>query len=378
MTSRMTQEYESGIPKLGFGMMRLPRVEGSEKEIDIAQTSLMVDEFLSAGMRYVDTAFVYEGSEDAVRKALVERHRREEYLLATKLNAGMLCTDEESAKQQFYTSLERTGAGYFDFYLLHAISKNNIDKYNDYHIWDFVKELKEKGLIRNYGFSFHDTPEMLDELLTEHPDVSFVQLQINYADWMNPHVKSRDCYLVARKHNKPIVVMEPVKGGTLANPPEKVKEVFDRVNPEASYASWAIRFVASLDGILTVLSGMSDVSQMKDNLSFMRNFEPLNEVEIEAIKEVQEILANTPQVACTACHYCTEGCPMNINIPRVFQALNQYLMYNNLEASRNSYNIGVRDKGKASDCIKCGACEAQCPQHLEIRDLLDQCANLFE
>ena len=373
----MTHEFESGIPKLGFGMMRLPRVEGSDV-IDIDQTCIMVDEFLSAGMKYIDTAFVYEGSEEAVRKALVDRHPRSDYLLATKLNAGMLCHDEESAKQQFYTSLERTGAGYFDFYLLHAISKNNINKYNEYHIWDFVKELKEKGLVRNYGFSFHDSPEMLDQLLTEHPDVSFVQLQINYADWINPHVKSRDCYLVARKHNKPIVVMEPVKGGTLADPPEKVKELFDAYNPEASYASWAIRFVASLDGILTVLSGMSNVAQMKDNLSYMRGFEPLTEEEVKVIQQAQEAIASVPQIACTACHYCTEGCPMNINIPGIFRAYNEYLLYNDLEDAKGSYNFRTKNGGKASECIKCGACEQQCPQHLEIRDLLDQCASTFE
>lgn len=378
MTSRMTHEFEVGLPKLGFGMMRLPRVEGSDGVIDIDQTCIMVDEFLSAGMKYIDTAFVYEGSEEAVKKALVDRHPRSDYLLATKLNASMLCHDEESAKQQFYTSLERTGAGYFDFYLLHALSKNNIEKYNEYHLWDFVKELKEKGLIRNYGFSFHDSPELLDQLLTEHPDVSFVQLQINYADWTNPHINSRDCYLVARKHNKPIVVMEPVKGGSLANPPDVVKAVFDAYNPEVSYASWAIRFVASLDGILTVLSGMSNVAQMKDNLSYMKAFEPLSEEEVEVIKKAQEALATVPQIACTACHYCTEGCPMSINIPGVFRSYNEYLLYQDLDKAKDSYNFRTKNGGKASECIQCGACEQQCPQHLEIRELLEQSASTLE
>ena len=257
--------------KLGFGLMRLPRLENGS--IDIEQTSRMTDAFLAAGGRYFDTAYVYEGSEEAARKALVERHPRDSYYLATKLNAGEgFCQNAEEAKAELRTSLERTGAGYFDFYLLHALGQKNVDRYNSFGLWDFVKEIKEEGLVRHYGFSFHDSPEFLDQLLTEHPDVEFVQLQINYADWEDPVVQSRACYEVAKKHGKPVVVMEPVKGGTLADPPQALKDIFEKELPDASPASWAIRFVASLDNVMMVLSGMSSMEQMEDNLSYMKDF----------------------------------------------------------------------------------------------------------
>ncbi|MCR5522719.1 MAG: aldo/keto reductase, partial [Clostridia bacterium] len=241
-------EFNDGI--LGFGLMRLPK---KGLRIDIAQTSRMVDAFLNAGLTYFDTAFVYPGSEDAIKKALVERYPRESYTLATKLFASAVPT-EWAAKEEFEISLKRTGAGYFDYYLLHSLNAKNYKKFDKFHLWDFVKEEKAKGRIRHYGFSFHDGPELLEQLLTDHPDAEFVQLQINYADWENPSVRSREIYEVARKHGKPIVIMEPVKGGALANPPEEIKKLFKQVNPDASYASWAIRFAASLDGILAVLS----------------------------------------------------------------------------------------------------------------------------
>ena len=241
---------------LGFGLMRLPKVG---EEIDVAQTSQMVDAFLAAGFTYFDTAYVYTGSEDAIRKALVERHPRDSYTLATKLNARVAKT-EEKAKQELEESLARTGAGYFDYYLLHAIQDSNVQYYNDWNLWDFVKEQKARGLIRHYGFSFHGTPALLDKLLTQHPDVDFVQLQINYADWDNPEVTSGENYRVARAHGKQIVIMEPVKGGALADPPQDVKDLFDQVRPGMSYASWALRFAASLDGILVKLAGMGYTS----------------------------------------------------------------------------------------------------------------------
>lgn len=364
------------MPKLGFGMMRLPRLE--DGKIDVEQTKIMVDKFLDAGLIYVDTAFVYEGSEDAVREALVKRHPRDKYFLATKLNARA-AENEEAAKQEFYTSLERTQAQYFDFYLLHALSAGNIEKYDEYHLWDFVKELKEKGLIKHYGFSFHDKPEVLDKLLTEHPDVEFVQLQLNYADWENPSVTSRANYEVARKHGKPIVVMEPIKGGTLANPPEAVKKVFHDAEPNMSVASWAVRYVASLEGVMTVLSGMSNIAQMEDNLSYMEDFKPLNEAEQDVIQSAQEILASIDQVPCTGCRYCTPGCPMQIDIPQIFTALNREKIYGQLEAAKHQYESVVsRGGGKASDCVHCLQCEGACPQHIHITQFLEEAVTKLE
>lgn len=266
----MSEYFGKDVPKLGFGLMRLPKLE--DGTIDIEQTKQMVDRFLAAGFTYFDTAYVYAGSEDAARQALVERHPRDSYTLATKINAMAACTDEESCKRQFQTSFDRTQAGYFDYYLLHALQTSNFRKYDDYHIWDFVHEQKEKGLVKHMGFSFHATPELLDELLTKHPEVDFVQLQLNYADWDNPSITSRANYEVARAHGKSIVVMEPIKGGTLAAPPQQVADILKAAEPEASLASWAIRYVASLDGIITVLSGMSDMQQMEDNVSYMEHF----------------------------------------------------------------------------------------------------------
>lgn len=373
----MEKYFGESIPKLGFGMMRLPK-KGMGK-IDIEQTRKMVDLFMEAGLNYFDTAFVYDGgdSERAAKAALVDRYPRESFLLATKLCAWMGANNEKTAKQQFYTSLERTGAGYFDYYLLHALKAENYKTYDKYHIWDFVKKQKEKGLIRHWGFSFHAGPDILNEILTKHPDAEFVQLQLNYADWENPDVTARANYEVARKHGKSIIVMEPVKGGALANPPKAVQDIFRKANPEASFASWAIRYVASLEGIITVLSGMSNVAQMEDNLSYMKQFQPLNAEEQTAIRKAQEVINGIKSIPCTGCHYCTAGCPKQIPIPEIFEARNKQLVWGQLEDGKAGYADAIAASGAASDCIACGQCESACPQQIPVIDRLKDCAAVF-
>ncbi|MCI9553536.1 MAG: 4Fe-4S dicluster domain-containing protein [Acutalibacter sp.] len=365
--------------KLGFGLMRLPKLSDGKSE-DIDQTKKMVDMFLVAGGTYFDTAYVYDDglSEEATKLALVDRYPRDKYTLCTKLCAWLQCHDEASAKQQFYTSLKRTGAGYFDYYLLHALQRNNYKKYDEYHIWEFAQELRQKDLIKNWGFSFHADPDLLEELLTDHPEVDFVQLQINYADWENPGVASRQCWEICRRHNKPVTIMEPVKGGALANPIQKVQDIFKAAAPEMSFASWAIRFAASLDGIITVLSGMSNIQQMEDNLSYMKDFQPLTGAEQEVVKKAQAALVEDKSIPCTACHYCTGGCPQNIPIPEVFAVKNDVVANGAWDGGKRGYSIATANKGKAGECIQCGQCEAACPQHLSIIELLGECAKAME
>ncbi len=374
----MERYLGESTPKLGFGLMRLPKL--APGKIDVEQTKRMVDAFMAAGLTYFDTAYVYDmgGSEKAIKAALVDRYPRESFTLATKLCAWMGAHNEKTAKEQFQKSLERTGAGYFDYYLLHALQSTNYKLYDKYHLWDYVAELKAQGRIKHWGFSFHATPDILEDLLTAHPDAEFVQLQLNYADWENAHVTARENYEVARRHGKSIVVMEPVKGGSLAKPPKAVQEVLRAADPSASFASWAIRYAASLDGIITVLSGMSNMEQMEDNLSYMRNFQPLNHAEQDAIRRAQEIMSGTKSIPCTACHYCTEGCPMRIPIPEIFAARNQQLVWGQLEEGRRLYAEAVRDGGRAADCIACGQCERACTQQIDVIARLKDCAAQFD
>lgn len=366
--------------RLGFGLMRLPRTGGgnSSGPIDIERTSAMVDAFLAAGGRYFDTAFIYDHSEEAIGKALVARHPRESYFLATKLNAASWAAgNAEEAKAEFQKSLERTGAGYFDFYLLHSLEKDNEALYDEYGIWDYVKSLKKKGLVRHWGFSFHDSPEFLDSLLTKHPDAEFVQLQINYADWDDPTVQAAANYEVAVKHDIPIVVMEPVKGGVLADPPVPVKEVLKAAAPAASPASWAVRFAASLPQVMVVLSGMSSEEQMEDNLQYMKDFRPLDEAEKATVESARRTLKGIDSIGCTACHYCTGGCPVGMHIPEIFSVMNIYKMYGDLARARSDYSW--RPGGpRASECVGCGQCETACPQHLPIISLLGEVATTLE
>lgn len=359
--------------KLGFGLMRLPR---KLARIDVAQTSQMVDEFLEAGFTYFDTAFVYVGSEEATRKALVKRHPRDSFTLATKVFPKVAPT-AGAAKGQLATSLKRLGTDYIDYYLLHSISDSDYERYDKLGLWEFAVERKQAGVIRHVGFSFHGGPEVLEKVLAAHPETEFVQLQLNYADWENPRVQSRANYEVARAHNVPIVVMEPVKGGTLANPPANVNALFRAANPQASPASWAIRFAASLDGVITVLSGMSNLDQLRDNVSYMRDFQPLSPDEMLVIREAQELMGAATRIGCTSCGYCLEGCPQQIPIPEVFAAMNIRLD-GQLEAAQQAYEAAVTGAGCASDCIGCGSCEEVCTQNLPIVEHLEECARAFD
>ena len=358
----MAEKYlGEDIKKLGFGLMRLPKIGSDE---DIEQVKKMADTFMAKGFTYFDTAYVYDGgkSEDALRQCVVERFPRDSFVCASKLPLWNAEKYEDLAGLA-QESLDRAGLEYFDFYLLHALNAESAKKAEDIDAWKFMQEWKAAGKAKHIGFSFHDSAEALEDILKKHPEAEFVQLQINYKDWDDEGVQSRKCYETARKYNKPIVVMEPVKGGSLTTMTKEVQDLFKSVQPEKSIASWAIRFVASLPGIITVLSGMSNEDQMNDNTGYMENFEPLSDLEQETIKKAVEIINAVPTIPCTACKYCVDGCPMSINIPGIFAAMNFLKVYGNQDGAKERYERATRDGGKASDCLQCGQCEEHCPQH---------------
>lgn len=359
----------------GFGCMRLPLKDG---EIDLAETSRMVDYFLEQGFNYFDTAHGYlQGrSETALKACLTSRHPRDSYILTNKLT-GTFFKTEADIRPFFQSQLEACGVDYFDFYLMHAQSAMFYQHFKKCRAYETAFALKAEGKIKHVGISFHDHAEVLEQILTDYPEIEVVQIQFNYVDYDDPAVQSRECYEVCRRHGKPVLVMEPVKGGNLVNLPEEARKVLDELHG-GSPASYAIRFAAGFPGMMMVLSGMSSMEQMKDNLSYMKDFQPLNETELEAVKKVQSIFRGMNLIPCTACRYCTDGCPRQIAIPDLFAVMNTKQIYHDWNADFYYNNVYTGADRRASDCIQCGRCEKACPQHLPIRRLLTEIAAEFD
>lgn len=374
----MTQAdpFEHARGRLGFGCMRLPRLE--DGEIDIPQFSQMVDAFLDAGFNYFDTAHVYlEGkSEPAIRQALTSRHARDEYFLVDKLTNGNFNSTEEIVPL-LEEELAACGVEYFDLLLMHAQSRESYAKYQRLGAYEEAYKLVRDGRVRHFGISFHDTAEVLDQILAEHPEVECVQLQLNYLDWDDASVQSRACYEVCRAHGKPVMVMEPIKGGTLATLPPAAAEALAQTCPDAP-ASYALRFAGGHEGVAMVLSGMGTTEQMAQNVKTFSPLDPLSEEELTGLARVVDVMHEQDVVACTACRYCVEGCPRRIDIPALFACLNAKRAYGDRGQAFYYNNVHTKGRGRASDCVRCGRCEHACPQHLPIRELLQEVTAEFE
>ncbi len=368
------------MKKLGFGLMRLPMTEDG-KAVDIERVKSMADDFINAGFTYFDTAQPYHSgeSEKVFCEAVAKRYPRDAYILADKLSLFRI-EKAEDIPSFFDNQFESLGVEYIDYYLLHAMSASSYEKACNFGAFEFVANKKAEGKLRHVGFSFHDSPEVLDRILTEHPEMEFVQLQINYLDWLDSSVQAKACYEIARKHEKPVIIMEPVKGGALANVSSDATSLFKSARPSLSPAGWAVSYCASLEGVFMVLSGMSTEEQLHDNISYMKDFVPFSKEEMAISEKAADIVRNDNAIACTACRYCTDDCPQKIAIPDFFTVYNGYRRFGstNTDTAKRRYSSVAEKGGKCSDCIECGLCETHCPQHLEIRALLKEVAETLE
>lgn len=383
--------YDPAKSRLGFGCMRLP-LDNPEKqgEINLEKFNEMVDAYLASGFNYFDTAYMYNDfqSENAIRESLVKRHKRDSFTLADKMPT-MLLQSKEDVERIFNEQLVKCGVEYFDYYLIHNLSTHHYEIAKKFDCFEFVKEMKRQGKIRHIGFSYHDDAILLEKILNEHPEVEFVQIQLNYIDWENESIQSRKCYETIRRHNLPAIIMEPLKGGALIRVPNEVRELFSNYetshgivskNP-GSPAAWGLRFAASHDGIMAVLSGMSTIEQMEENLTFMKDFKPMTAEEFDIIKQATDILNKSTEIQCTACRYCVRECPQEIAIPEYFALYNNnasHSLQSNFNIQASYYGNLTKTHGKASDCISCRACEAKCPQHLKISELMQKVAAKFD
>ena len=383
----MSEKYlGESLPKLGFGFMRLPRLPvgpdtpvgpfGPQADFDSEQVNKMVDHYLANGYTYFDTAFVYQGSEEMLRDSLVKRYPdREKYQIASKLNL-MFANNREEMEKEFGTTMERLDTPYLDFYMLHGLGAETAAKAEEIGAWDYVRQLKSDGKIKHYGFSFHGAPEVLDDILTKHPDAEFVQLQLNYLDWDSTDIRSREQYEIARRHNTPIAVMEPLKGGKLASESFPPAVDFKAAEPNDSCASWGLRFIADLEGIMIILSGMSTYDQVVDNVKTFNALKPLADADRAIIAKAAETVRSFPGVPCTECNYCSPNCPQGIFVPAMIGFYNDYLIYQDpATVGGHAYSF---QKAKAKDCIACGVCNEHCPQNINIPEVLAKLSPLVD
>ncbi|EKQ57115.1 MULTISPECIES: aldo/keto reductase [unclassified Clostridium] len=365
------------MKKLGFGTMRLPQTDYSS--VDIETFKKMVDAYMERGYIYFDTSYVYHmgNSETALREALVKRYPREAYTITDKMPTWMV-QSKEDYKKYFNEQLERCGVEYFDYYWLHTLGSTLYESSELLGGFDFLKQMKAEGKIKHIGFSFHDTAETLDKILTDHPEIEFVQLIVNYIDWTNGGIEIKKSYDMATKHSVPVIAMEPVKGGVLSNVPKEIEEMFKEYNPEMSPASWAVRWVASLENVYLVLSGMSSVDQVMDNTSTFNDLKPLNDEEQKFIEKAQEILNKKAPNSCTYCGACHKVCPKNIAVPTYIGLYNNRKMFTADGWHNNVYDAVGERYGKASDCNNCRECEAVCPQKIKIAELLKDAVEVLK